>query len=154
VTVKGEIPQTGLKTFRTVELKDNQLVFTVTLTPSKDVALKELWETIPLFAEKRNLAFDGKTFQFPASKTTGVKKVFKDMQGYSGIPPFHAQKVSLTSANGKGMEIDFGKKQSLVLTQVLKYRKEAAAMSGISIKLPTTYRKGQVYRFTYRITIL
>ena len=154
VTVKGEIPQTGLKTFRTVELKDDKLLFTVTLTPTKDIVLKELWETIPLFAEKRKLAFDGKVFQFPAPKTTGVMKIYKDMQGYSGLPPFHAQKVSLTSANGKGMEIDFGKKQTLVLTQVLKYRKEAAAMSGISIKLPTTFRKGQVYRFTYTITIL
>ena len=81
-------------------------------------------------------------------------KIHKDMQGYSGLPPFHAEKVSLTSDNGKGMEIDFGQKQTLVLTQVLKYRKEAAAMSGISIKLPTTFHKGKVYRFTYTISIL
>ena len=75
------------------------------------------------------------------------------MEGYSGVPPFKAKKVSLTSANGKGMEIDFGKAQTLVLTQVLKYRKEAAGMSGISMKLPNTFKKGKAYSFTYTINI-
>ena len=56
--------------------------------------------------------------------------------------------------DGKGMEIDFGKRETLVLTQVLKYRKEAAGMSGISIQLPTTFRKGETYKFTYTIHIL
>ena len=154
LTMKGEIPRTGLKTFRKVELQDNKLVFTVTLTPTQDVQLKELWETIPLFAEKRTLKFDGKEFKFPAFKVTGVRSFNKKMQGYSGLPPFHAKKVALTSSNGKGMEIDFGKRETLVLTQVLKYRKEAAGMSGISIQLPTTFRKGETYKFTYTIHIL
>ena len=136
-----------------MELQDNKLVFTVTLTPTQDVQLKELWETIPLFAEKRTLKFDGKEFKFPAFKVTGVRSFNKKMQGYSGLPPFHAKKVALTSSNGKGMEIDFGKRETLVLTQVLKYRKEAAGMSGISIQLPTTFQKGKAYKFTYTIHI-
>ncbi|MBR2440977.1 MAG: hypothetical protein IKB25_12325 [Lentisphaeria bacterium] len=153
LTMKGEIPRTGLKTSRTVKLEDNKLIFNVTLMPTKDVKLKELWETVPLFAENRTLKFDGREFKFPAFKVTGTHHFHKSMEGYSGVPPFKAKKVSLTSANGKGMEIDFGKAQTLVLTQVLKYRKEAAGMSGISMKLPNTFKKGKAYSFTYTINI-
>ena len=153
LTMKGNIPRTGISTLRTVKLDDNKLTFTVTLTPSRDIVLKELWETVPLFAEHRTLKFDGKTFKFPKAKVTGTHHFFKNMEGYSGIPPFKAGKVSLTSANGKGMEIDFGKVQTLVLTQVLRYRKESADMSGVSMKMPTTFKKGIPYSFTYTINI-
>lgn len=153
VTIKGSIPHTGIAAHRTVKLMDNKLVYTVTLTPSRDIKMKELWETVPLHAEHRTLKFDGKAFTFPKFKVTGTHNFYKNMEGYSGVPPFNAQKVALVAKNGKGMEVDFGKKQTIVLSQVLKYRKESAAMSGISVKLPATFKKGKPYTFSYTINI-
>lgn len=153
LTMSGSIPRTGIKVERKVTLMDNKLVFKVTLTPSRDIVMKELWETVPLFAEKRTLTADGKVIPFPKAKVTPTHQFRKDIEGYSGLPPFHAKKVSLLSANGKGMEIDFGTSQNIVLTQVLKYRDVAAPMSGISVKLPTNFKKGQTYTFSYTINI-
>jgi hypothetical protein len=153
LTIKGTIPRTVLNAVRTVKLMDDKLVYTITLTATKDTKLKELWETIPLFAENRTLKFDGKEFKFPAFQVTGTHVHHKHMSGDSGIAPFNAKSVSLTSKNGKGMSVDFGTAQTITLTQVLKYRKEAAAMSGISVKLPTEFKKGKPYTFTYTINI-
>ena len=153
LTIKGTIPRTVLNVVRTVKLMDNKLVYTITLTATKDTKLKELWETIPLFAENRTLKFDGKEFKFPAFKVTGTHVHHKNMSGDSGLAPFTAKNVSLTSKNGKGMSVDFRTAQTITLTQVLKYRKEAAAMSGISVKLPTEFKKGKPYTFTYTINI-
>lgn len=153
LTMKGEIPRTGISTLRTVKLEDDKLIFNVTLTPSRDINMKELWETVPLHAERRNLKFDDKSFTFPKFLVTGTHHFHKNMEGYSGIPPFHAKKVTLTAENGKGMEIDFGKTQELTVSQVLKYRKEAAAMSGVSMKLPASFKKGKPYTFSYTINI-
>lgn len=154
LTRKGVLPRTDLRFTRKVSLRDKTIEVELTLDAEKDTKLLSLSETIPLYAENRKLSVNGNSISFPEAKITPSHKSLKEMEGtVSGVPPFTASKWSLLSPDGKGMTVEFDRPYQFELAQLLKYRKEAAPMTGLSAALPVEFKAGTrfIMRYTLRL---
>ncbi len=149
---KGVLPRTALRFTRKVVLRDREIEVELTLEADKDTKLLSLFETLPLYGENRSLSVNETPILLPDAKATPSYQSLKEMEGpVSGVKPFTASKWSLLSPEGKGMTVEFDRPYQFELAQVLKYRKEAAPMTGLSAALPCDFKAGT--RFTMRYTL-
>jgi hypothetical protein len=156
MTKSGRIPDTPLTFRRRISLNDRAIKIELTLRAEKDVRFEQLHEAIPLFPDGRIITAGTTEIKLPAAIVTHSHRYSKDKKQWGlnpNIPPTEAATLSIGTADGKGVDITFGSSRRLTFSQPLKYRKEAATMSSANIALPLQWKKGDVFNFTYSISV-
>ena len=163
VTRSGTIPHTPLKFDRETTFSPNEITVRLTVTADEAVTLTQLHEAIPLYLEQRKLQRQTeKRSEFvdcplPEPLVTDSHKSSDDRRNWGenpDLPEFTAGAVRLLDAGKHGIVITFDRPYRCTTAQPLRYRREAAAMGGISLALPTVWKKGQRESFSYRIGML
>ncbi len=148
----GKIYGAPLRFERTVRINDHTLDVELAITAEADIKLQELNESIPIFADNRILTADGKVIEIPRAKVTPTHQPVCPGEN-PDMPRFKAAEIILKSAEGPGMAIKLDGPYQIRMAEVLRYRKEAAAMSGLTLELPKEWRQGETRRLTYQLKI-
>ncbi len=156
----GTIPNTPLAYRRVVKLNDKSIDVKMMITARKAVKLKDLYESIPLALDNRVLEYGSKgqftKYALPKSLVTPTHKSLPGV--YCGenpaLKPFQASEIRLTAPNCSGMLVELPKEYTVKVATPLRYRREAASMSGLSIALPRDWKAGQTRILDYKIKIL
>ena len=152
---RGVIPGTPLCFERRIEVRETALSVKITVSAKEDFHMKSLYEAIPFFSDRRELAVDGVKKALPAPVVTPLKTVTRETEGFfSGSLCFSGRKLLLAAPSGNGAEIELDGKRSIVIAAPLRYRAIAAGMSSFNVKLPRKWRKDMTHTLSYTVSVV
>lgn len=153
----GVIPYSPLRFHRQITMLDDRVTVKLILTSEKDFQFAELYEAIPLFTDNRVIKTAQGKLELPPVIVTPVNKTSPDKKQWGinpDIKPHRTKFISVQADSGKGIKIEFNQPVNMTFAQPLKYRREAATMSSVSIPLPVQWNKDQQFTMEYEILIL
>lgn len=160
--LKETIPFTPLTVERTYRFTATGVKLAVSIIAVSDFTAQELYYSLPLFADKRQLAIigtDGHStpVKLPASVTTPQRPRYPDAKlekQRNNVVPFQAKTLTLTAANGAGIRIVLDREFTCRPLQPFRYRKEMPAAGGVLLSLPLTFRAGETVKFGYELEVI
>lgn len=158
-----EMTHVPLRVTRRIQWHDQAITVEVTTEALAAIELRELFECIPYFADRRavrlfdaGLRCTGELPIPPAStstRDTAEKNVHSsELSGENpALPPVSFRAVDIASPAGPGAAVIFGEQSEFRQTQPVRYRRVASPVAGFSLPLPTTWAQGQTHVLRYAI---
>ena len=145
---------------RTVHYRDERIAVTLELLATDDLRLRELYECVPYFAEKRILwtfgadLDEGERFSMPepfTSHDTHALPRPEERGENPDLPEVTFRAVDISADGGAGTAVIFDDEYEFTQTQPIRYRKVAAATGAFNLPLPARMEAGQKHVLRYVI---
>jgi len=155
-----QVPDAPLEVRRTILFKDDRIEVTCDLLATADLDLKELYECVPYFVDKRTItlygqALDaGKPFAMPTVLESPTY-IFRDgifMGENPDLPDQTFRAFDIAAENGIGTAIIFDREYRFKQTQPQTYGNSTSAFAGFNLILKPQMQAGE--RQTVKYTIL
>jgi len=148
---------------RRIQWHDQAIAVEVTTEASATVELRELFECIPYFADRRVVRLFDAGFRctgdlsIPPASISTRDTAKKNVQSHElsgenpALPPVSFRAVDIACAAGPGAVVVFGEEHECRQTQPVRYRRVASPVAGFSLPLPTKWTQGQTHVLRYAI---
>ncbi|MCZ7649217.1 MAG: hypothetical protein M5U26_28840 [Planctomycetota bacterium] len=153
---------TPLTVTRTIRFKDDRIVVDLEVLATQDTELKELFECLPYFADKRKVALfgadlsAGSEFVIPEF----VSDAYKPAPGATAdlrtgedpsLPTATFRAVDISAESGAGTTLLLGQAHTCRQTRPLRYREVASATGAFNLPLPLKWTAGQAWKLRYAL---
>ncbi len=155
-----ELRYAPLTVTRTLHYRDDRIVVDLQLRATDDLALTELWECVPYYAEDReatvfsNLAGETSEFEIPeiiTAHSTHDLPLPRERGEHPDLPRVRVRAFDVAAASGAGSAVIFDDAYDCMQTQPFRYRRAAAGTAALNLPLPSEMSAGQAHRMRYVI---
>lgn len=148
---RGAIPHTPLKFERKIQVLDDGLAETLVIKATADCEFKELYESIPVPVDGRAFEVNGQEIKFAKAIMTPTHATQDSTKGFNGNNnTFKTDAVKMTNVNtGKSVTVKFDKEYDVITSTPFRYREIGLSNSGLSLKLPLSWKKGMEITVSY-----
>jgi hypothetical protein len=154
------IPDVPLQVYRMIVFGHEAIDVRLVLTATGDVDLRELYECLPYYAEKRTVRLFAADFAEAAPFAIPKILVHETREAtprgpLSGenpeLPDLNFRAMDIAAASGAGSSVVFDRAYTFRQTQPVRYRAVAAGTGAFNLVLPARYRPGDRVEVRYTI---